>query len=59
MRSPALAATASSFAEVPIERATAYAAEDADVTFRLWDALHPRMRPAKALTLYENRWNAG
>jgi DNA polymerase I len=42
-----------SFAEVPIERATAYAAEDADVTFRLWDALHPRMRPAKALTLYE------
>jgi DNA polymerase-1 len=42
-----------SFAEVPIERATAYAAEDADVTFRLWDALHPRMRPAKALALYE------
>ena len=42
-----------SFAEVPIERATAYAAEDADVTFRLWEALHPRMRAAKALALYE------
>jgi DNA polymerase-1 len=42
-----------SFAEVPIERATAYAAEDADVTFRLWEALHPRLRAAKALALYE------
>jgi DNA polymerase I len=42
-----------SFAEVPIERATAYAAEDADVTFRLWKVLHPRMRAAKALMLYE------
>ena len=42
-----------SFADVPIERATAYAAEDADVTLRLWQALHPRMRAAKALALYE------
>jgi len=42
-----------SFAEVPIERATAYAAEDADVTLRLWEVLHPRMRAAKALALYE------
>ena len=42
-----------SFADVPIERASAYAAEDADVTLRLWQALHPRMRAAKALALYE------
>jgi DNA polymerase I len=42
-----------SFADVPIERATAYAAEDADVTLRLWQVLRPRMRPAKALALYE------
>jgi DNA polymerase-1 len=42
-----------SFADVPIERATAYAAEDADVTLRLWEALRPRLRPAKALALYE------
>ncbi len=42
-----------SFAEVPIERATAYAAEDADVTLRLWQVLHPRLRAAKALALYE------
>jgi DNA polymerase-1 len=42
-----------SFADVPIERATAYAAEDADVTLRLWQALRPRMRTAKAVALYE------
>ena len=42
-----------SFAEARIERATAYAAEDADVTLRLWEVLHPRLRTAKALALYE------
>jgi DNA polymerase-1 len=42
-----------SFADVPFERATAYAAEDADVTLRLWRMLQPRMRAAKALALYE------
>ena len=41
------------FAQVPIDRATAYAAEDADVTFRLWDSLRPRLRQAGALALYE------
>ncbi len=41
------------FAEVPIDRATAYAAEDADVTLRLWQALRPRLRAAGALALYE------
>ena len=32
------------FAQVPIDRATAYAAEDADVALRLWQALRPRLR---------------
>ena len=41
------------FAEVAIARATAYAAEDADVTLRLWHALRPRLRAAHALALYE------
>jgi DNA polymerase-1 len=41
------------FAEVPLDRATAYAAEDADVTLRLWHALRPRLRQAKVLALYE------
>ena len=38
---------------MPIERATAYAAEDADVTLRLWQALRPRLRFNHALALYE------
>ena len=41
------------FAQVPIDRATAYAAEDADVALRLWQALRPRLRFAHALALYE------
>ncbi|HEX7388995.1 MAG TPA: DNA polymerase I, partial [Acidiphilium sp.] len=41
------------FAAVPIDRATAYAAEDADVTLRLWLLLHPRLREAKTLAVYE------
>jgi len=41
------------FGQVPLDRATAYAAEDADVTLRLWQALRPRLREAKALALYE------
>ena len=41
------------FAQVPIDRATAYAAEDADVTLRLWEALRPRLRLNRALALYE------
>ena len=41
------------FAQVTIDRATAYAAEDADVTVRLWQALRPRLRFAGALALYE------
>jgi DNA polymerase-1 len=41
------------FGQVPIERATEYAAEDADVTFRLWDRLRPTLRQNRALALYE------
>jgi DNA polymerase-1 len=41
------------FSQVPFDRATAYAAEDADVTLRLWDVLRPGLRVNKALTLYE------
>ncbi|HEY0418532.1 MAG TPA: DNA polymerase, partial [Acetobacteraceae bacterium] len=41
------------FAQVPPDRATAYAAEDADVTLRLWHALRPRLRTTQSLALYE------
>ncbi len=41
------------FAQVPIERATAYAAEDADLALRVWQALRPRLRFNGALALYE------
>ncbi len=41
------------FAQVPIDRASEYAAEDADVTLRLWHALRPRLRENHSLSLYE------
>jgi DNA polymerase-1 len=41
------------FAGVPIEKATAYAAEDADVTLRLWLALKPRLAAERMTTVYE------
>ena len=41
------------FAQVPLDRATAYAAEDADITLRLWQVLHPRLRANRSLALYE------
>ncbi len=41
------------FAQVPLEQAVAYAAEDADVTLRLWRMLKPRLLPEKALATYE------
>jgi DNA polymerase-1 len=41
------------FAQVPIDRATAYTAENADVAFRLWCALKPRLRFSRSLALYE------
>jgi DNA polymerase-1 len=42
-----------SFAEVPIDKATEYAAEDADVTLRLWMMLKPRLAAEHRTTVYE------
>ncbi len=41
------------FDEVPIDKATSYAAEDADVTLRLWKALKPRLAAERKATVYE------
>jgi DNA polymerase-1 len=41
------------FSEVPLDKATTYAAEDADVTLRLWLLLRPRLRADGALASYE------
>ncbi|MBN9016505.1 MAG: DNA polymerase I [Rhizobiales bacterium] len=41
------------FDRVPLDRATAYAAEDADVTLRLWHALKPRLVAEGMATAYE------
>ncbi|NRG16777.1 DNA polymerase I [Rhizobiales bacterium] len=41
------------FDKVPIERASAYAAEDADVTLRLWRVLKPRLAGDHMATVYE------
>jgi len=42
-----------SFKHVALEPATCYAAEDADVTLRLYDLLRPRLAREKLLTVYE------
>ena len=41
------------FDRVPLDRATAYAAEDADVTLRLWRMMKPRLAAEKRVTVYE------
>ncbi|BBE73583.1 DNA polymerase I [Oharaeibacter diazotrophicus] len=41
------------FDKVPLDRATAYAAEDADVTLRLWHVLKPRLVAEGMTTVYE------
>jgi len=41
------------FQAAPLDRATAFAAEQADVALRLWHVLRPQLREAKALVLYE------
>lgn len=41
------------FAEVPLDRATEYAAEDADVTWRLHQSLKPRLSEESATRIYE------
>ncbi len=42
-----------SFAQVELHPATCYAAEDADVTLRLYNVLKPRLRAEGLLTVYE------
>ena len=42
-----------SFKHVPLEPATCYAAEDADVTLRLFTILYPRLAPAGLMTVYQ------
>jgi DNA polymerase-1 len=42
-----------SFAEAPIDRATAYAAEDADITLRLWKLFRNRLHQEGATCIYE------
>ena len=42
-----------SFKHVPLDSATCYAAEDADVTLRLYDILRPRLVREGLLTVYE------
>ena len=41
------------FDKVPLDKARDYAAEDADVTMRLWARLKPRLVPERVTTLYE------
>ncbi len=41
------------FARVPLDKATAYAAEDADVTLRMWQALKPRLAAERMATVFE------
>ncbi|HUS96969.1 MAG TPA: DNA polymerase I [Hyphomicrobiaceae bacterium] len=41
------------FAGVPIDKATEYAGEDADITLRLWMVLKPRLSAERMATVYE------
>ncbi|KQP82791.1 DNA polymerase I [Methylobacterium sp. Leaf117] len=41
------------FDRVPLDKATAYAAEDADVTLRLWRMMKPRLVAEKRVAVYE------
>jgi len=41
------------FDRVPVDKATEYAGEDADITLRLHNVLRPRLAPAHMATVYE------
>jgi DNA polymerase-1 len=41
------------FAQAPLDKATQYAAEDADVALRLWTVLKPRLAAERMATVYE------
>jgi DNA polymerase-1 len=50
---PGKKAADKTFAGVPIDKASEYAAEDADVTLRLWLVLKPRLVAERMVTVYE------
>ncbi len=50
---PGKKAADKSFAEVPIDKATQYAAEDADITLRLWMVLKPRLVAERMMSVYQ------
>ncbi len=50
---PGKKASEKTFAGVPVDKATEYAAEDADITFRLWMILKPRLVAERMTTVYE------
>jgi DNA polymerase-1 len=41
------------FDQVPLDRATEYSAEDADIALRLWTALRPRLTAERMTAVYE------
>ncbi len=45
--------SAITFDKVPVADATAYAAEDADITLRLWQLFKPQLHQSKVTTVYE------
>ena len=45
--------SAITFDKVPIDEATAYAAEDADITLRLWQLFKPQLHRERVTTVYE------
>ncbi|MBS8229212.1 DNA polymerase I [Vannielia litorea] len=45
--------SAITFDKVPLEEAVKYAAEDADITLRLWQTFKPRLHRARVTTVYE------
>lgn len=45
--------SAVTFDRVPVDKATAYAAEDADVTLRLWHTLKPQLHAVRVTRVYE------
>jgi DNA polymerase-1 len=45
--------SAKTFDKVPIDEATKYAAEDADITLRLWQVFKPQLHRKQVTTVYE------
>jgi DNA polymerase-1 len=45
--------SAITFDKVPVDEAVKYAAEDADITLRLWQAFKPRLHRERVTTVYE------